>query len=56
MFDAVIRSLEEEIRVRVKGLWELDLESVPLSQPPKVELGDLATPVASTPPVGWPVH
>ena len=46
MIEAVTRSLEEEIRVRVKGLWEIELEAVPLGQPPKVELGDLATPVA----------
>jgi arginyl-tRNA synthetase len=46
MIDAVIRSLQEEIRVRVKGLWEIDLEAIPVSVPPKVELGDLATPIA----------
>jgi len=46
MIDAVTRSLEEEIKVRVKGLWEIVLEEVPLTRPPKVDLGDLATPVA----------
>ena len=46
MIATIVRLLEEEIRARVLGLFELELEEIPLTRPPRAELGDLATPVA----------
>ncbi len=46
MIENVIASLVDEIKVRVKGLWEIELETVPMTHPPKIELGDLASPIA----------